>query len=112
MVVRAVRLFAFLYLAACMHLIVQWVVLLLLPTMRKLASVLVLASISIGLDEVLGLPLRALLLLIVKDMRFSSEVLPVVGIDTGISGVVSIAVRTPDGLEMKHIEICILYELI
>lgn len=99
------RFLALIDLSARMHLVVQWVVLLFLPAMRELTPVLMLAPICICLNEVLRLPLRTLLLLILKDMRLSSEVLPVMSVDTGIPGVVCIAVRAPNSLEVEHVEV-------
>lgn len=79
------RLLARLSLSTGMHLIVHRVILLLLPSMRESASVFIFTTVRVGLDEMLGLPLRALLSIIFKDMRLSSEVLPVVGVDTDVS---------------------------
>jgi hypothetical protein len=64
---------------------VEWMVFLLFPPVRELASVLMLAAISVGLNEVFGLPLGALLLLIFKDMRLPPEVLPIVSVYTYVS---------------------------
>lgn len=106
------RFSALFYLSARMHLIIQRMILLLLPSMRVLASILMFASISIGLNEVLCFPLGTLFLFIVKDMRFTSEILPIMSINARIPGMISITVWTPDCFEMKHVEISVLLELI
>lgn len=89
-VVGAMWLLTLLDLPTGVHLVVEWMVLLLLPAVGKLASVLMLAPIRIRLDKVLSLPLRTLILLIVKNVWFSPEILPVVGVDASIAGVISI----------------------
>jgi hypothetical protein len=89
-VVGTVRLLTIKPLSASMDLIVKRMILLLLPPMRELAPVLILAAIRICLHKVLRLPLRALLPLIVKNMRFPPEILPVVGVDTGVSRVLGV----------------------
>jgi hypothetical protein len=106
MIIRAVRLLTIKTLSAGMYLIVKWMILLLFPSMRELASVLVFATISISLNEMFGLPLRTLFALIIKHMRFSSEILPVMRIDACISGMLSIRIGTPNCLKVKNVEIC------
>ena len=103
--VGTVRLLARLSLSTGMHLIVHRVILLFLPSMRESASVFIFTPVWVGLDEMLGLPLRALLSIIVKDMRLSSEILPVVGVDTDVSSMWCITIRTPYCLEVKHVEV-------
>ena len=95
-----------------MHLIVQGMIFLFLPSMGELASVFIFASISISLNKMLRFPLWALILLIVKYMGLSSEILPIVSIDTCISSMRSITIRTPYCLKMEHIEVCIFLKFI
>jgi hypothetical protein len=75
------------------------------PSMRILASVFVSATISIGLNKIFRFPLGAILSLIFEDMRLSSKILPVVSIHASISSMRCITIRTPDGLEMKHVKV-------
>jgi hypothetical protein len=105
MVIGTVRLLTIKTLSAGMYLVVKWMILLLFPSMREFAAVLIFATISICLYEMFGLPLRTLFALIIKHMRFSPEILPVVRIDARISGVVSIRIGTPNCLEVKNVEI-------
>lgn len=104
-IVGTVRLLADAASAASIYLKVLRMILLLLPPVREAASVLMRASVSIGLDEVLGLPLFALLLLVLEAVRLPSEVLPIVGIDAHISRVGGVTIWTPDRLKMEHVEI-------
>jgi hypothetical protein len=107
MEVWAMRFNANINLSACMHFEVVWVVLLLFPTVRILASVFLLAAVCICRNKFLSLPHLTLVFLIIKDMRLSSEVLPVVSIDTNVPWMLCVAVWTPDGLKMEHIEVSI-----
>lgn len=77
------------------------------PTMRILASVFVLASVSIRLDEILGFPLRALISFVFELVRLSSEVLPVVCVNTSISWMSGVTIRAPDSLKVEDIKVCI-----
>ena len=106
MVIGTVRLLTIKTLPAGMYLIVQWMILLLFPSMRKFAAVLVFATIRICLNEMFCLPLRTLFTLIIKHVRLPPEILPVVRIDACISGVLSIRIGTPNCLEVKNVEIC------
>jgi hypothetical protein len=106
MIIRAVRLLTIETLSAGMYLIVKWMILLLFPSMRELASVLVFATIRICLNEMFSLPLRTLFSLIIKHMRFSPEILPVMRIDACISGMLGIRIGTPYCLKVKNVEIC------
>jgi len=81
-------------------------ILLLFPSMRELASVLVFAAIRICLNEMFSLPLRTLFSLIIKHMRFPPEILPVMRIDACISGMLGIRIGTPNCLKVKNVEIC------
>lgn len=105
MVIGAVRLLTIKALSAGMYLIVKWMILLLFPSMREFAAVLVFATIRICLNEMFGLPLRTLLALIIKHMRLSPEILPVVRIHARISRMLSIRIGTPNCLEVKNVEI-------
>lgn len=106
------RLLALLNLSASVHLVVKRVVLLLLPAVRELAPVLVLAPVSVSLYEVLRFPLGALILLVVEGVRLPSEILPVVSIHASISGVVGIGIGAPHCLEMEDVEVGVLFELV
>ena len=103
--VGTVRFRAGLPLPAGMHLVVERVVLLLLPSMRESTSILVPASIRISLNEMFRLPLRALLSFIVEDMRLPPKVLPIMCVHAGIPSMGSITIRAPNSFEMKHVEI-------
>lgn len=111
-IVWAMGLLARFTLTASMHFIVQRMVFLLFPAMRKLASIFMFAAISISLYEVFGFPLRALILFIVEYMRFSSKILPIMSIYTSISWMISITIRTPDSFKMEHIEVSIFLKFI
>jgi hypothetical protein len=111
-VVRAVRFLAIVSDSTSMNLIVKGMVFLFFPAMREFASVFVFATISISLDKVLGLPLRALIPFIFKDMRLPSEILPIMCINTSISGVSGITIRAPNGFKMKDVEIRVLLILV
>ena len=106
------RLGALVALSAGVHLVVQRVVLLLLPPVRELAPVLVLAPVRICLYEILGFPLRALLLLVFEDVRFPPEVLPVVRIHTRVPRMRGVRVGAPHRLEMEHVKVRVLLELV
>jgi len=112
MVVWTVGLSAALSYSTRMYLVVQRMIFLFFPTMRIFTSILMFASVSISLNEILGFPLGTLISLVLKLMRLSSEVLPVMGIHTGISGMSSITIRAPHSFEMENVEICILCEFI
>lgn len=105
MEIRAMRLNAALILPACMHFVIERMILLFLPSMWKATSILVLASICVCLHEMLCFPLRALLSLIIEIVRLPPKVLPVVSVHTGISWVWGIRVWAPHCLEVKHVEI-------
>ena len=90
-----------------MHLIIERMILLLLPSMRELTSVLIFASISISLDKVFSFPLRTLILLVIEDVRLSSKVLPVMSIYASISSVLGITVRAPYSFKVKDIKVWI-----
>lgn len=110
MIVGAVCFVTRLRLLASMNLIVEWMILLLLPSMSTLTSVLILAAIyGIVLNEGLHLPVGALLFVIIIKVRLSAIVLPIVSIDTGIPGMRGITVRTPNCLEVEHVEIRIFW---
>ena len=80
-------------------------VLLLLPPVGAPTPVLVLAAVRVGLDEVLGLPLGALLLIILVEVRLPTEVLPVVSIHADVTGVLGVAIGAPDGLEVEYVKV-------
>lgn len=110
MIVWAVRFVTRLRLLACMNLIVERMIFLLLPPMSALTSVLVLAAIyGIVLNECLHLPVGALLLIIIVKVWLSAIVLPIVSVDAGIPGMRGITVGTPNCLEVEHVEIRIFW---
>ena len=92
-------------LAACMHLVIHWMVFLLLPAVRKSTPVLIFTAIWIGLNEIFCLPLRALFSFVLKRVRLSSEILPVVGIHAGIPCVWGVTVGAPHSFKMEHVEV-------
>ena len=104
--------FALFNLSASMHFIVEGMVFLLFPPMRELAPVFMLTTVCIRLDEILSLPLRALLFLVVKYMRFSPKILPIVSVNTSISGMVGVTVRAPNSLEVEHVKVRVLLEFV
>ena len=104
-VVRTVGLLTIKTLSACMYLIVKRMILLLFPSMREFASVLVFAAIRICLNKMFCLPLGTLFALIIKHMGLPPEILPVVRVDAGISRMLSIRIGTPNCLEVKNVEI-------
>jgi hypothetical protein len=112
MKIGTVRLLTHILLSTGVHFVVKRVILLLLPPVREFASVLMLATICIRGNEVLGLPIGTLILFILIDMWFSPEVLPVMRIHTNISCMGRVTVGTPDSLEVEHIEISILFKFI
>lgn len=95
-----------------MYLIIQRMIFLLFPPMRIFTSILMFASVSISLNEILGFPLGTLISFVLKLMRFSSEVLPVMCIHTGISSMCSITIRTPHSFKVENVEVGILCEFI
>lgn len=105
-VIGAVGLVAVLELAAGMHFVIRWMVFLLFPAVRAPTPVFALAAVRVGLDEVLGLPLRALLLVVLVEIRLPTKVLPVVSVDADVTGMLGIAIGTPDGLEVEDIKVC------
>jgi hypothetical protein len=86
--------------------------LLFLPSVAEGTSIVVLATVFVGGNELLGMPVRAHILAIGKDGGIPAVVLPVVGVDTDVPLVVVLSVRTPHGLEVKDIEIHIWLELL
>lgn len=87
MEVGAVGLLARVELSAAVDLEVQRMVFLLLPAVGVFASIFVFAPISVGLDKILGLPLRALIFLVFEYVWLSPEVLPVMSVNTDVPGV-------------------------
>lgn len=94
------------------HFEVEWVIFLLLPPMGVFASVFLFATICVGLNEILCLPLGTLIFLILEGVRLSPEILPIMGVDANISGVCGVAVGAPDCFEVEHIEIGISIEFV
>jgi len=78
---------------------------LLLPSMALATAIFVWTTVLVIVDELSTSPIVALILRIKIELIFSSIVLPVVCKDTLISLMIVLIVRTPDCLEMKHVEI-------
>lgn len=97
-------LFAFFALFARVGLIIPGMILLLLPTMAKSASILVDAAIRIRSDEIFDFPIWAKFLPIFVNVRFSPQVLPIVSVDAALL-VVILAPGTPNCFEVKNVEI-------
>ena len=106
------RLLTFFNLSACMHFIVKRMIFLLFPSVRKLASILVLTPICIRLNKVLSFPLRALLFFVVEKMRFSSKVLPIMSVYTSISRMIGVTIWAPYSLEVEHVKVRIFLKLV
>ena len=105
MIIWAMGLSTWLTLSTSMHFIVQRMVLLFLPSMRKATSIFISATIRICLNEMFCLPLLALFSFIVWSVWFSSEILPIMRINASVSCMWGVAVGTPDCLEVEHVEI-------
>jgi hypothetical protein len=112
MIIRTVRFDTALSIFALIELVIFRVILKLLPSMRMIASVFILAAISIVTNVLLRPPVTALLLCVIIQLGFPSKILPIVSIDTLISLMLVLIVRAPDSLKMKHVEICILWKLV
>ena len=80
-------------------------VFLFLPTMGKLALVLIRTAFRVRCDEIICLPIRAHLAWIRENWRPPSIVLPIVGVNAYFTIMVVLAVGTPDCFEVKHVEI-------
>ena len=95
-------------LVALSCLVVVLVVLLLLPTMRFLASVLQLASFPIHLDFAASVPsFTRSQATVCKGMWFAAEVLPVVGVLAFFTEMISavVIIWAPNCLEVEHVEV-------
>jgi hypothetical protein len=90
---------------AKIQLVVLRMVLLLLPPMGVRTEILVRTSILVVINEGTRPPILTLVLGIVIELRFSPEILPVMRKNTLISLMVSLVIRTPNCLEMEHIEV-------
>lgn len=88
--------------------VIQRMILLFFPAMAGTTPVFILATIGIRSDEVVDLPVLTKFLLIGEYLRFPAKVLPVMSIDTTFF-IVVVAPGTPHRLEVKHIEIRILW---
>jgi hypothetical protein len=91
---------------------IHGVVFLFLPAVTAPAAVLQLAAILIRLCIFFRFPGLALVFAIIEQVRFSAEILPVVRINTRVSLMVFVTEGTPDRLEVKHIEVCVVLHLV
>jgi hypothetical protein len=71
----------------------------------------VLAARLIVNNGALRVPIGARRRFVANEMGFTPVVLPVVRIDTFVPVVIWVDKRTPLGLVMKHVEVCIAFEL-
>ena len=85
---------------------------LLLPSMAVRASVLIWTAVLVMIDVIFWAPVPALVFIVQVDLRFSSEVLPIVRKNTLISLMICFIVRTPDRLEVEHIEVGIFLKFV
>ena len=82
-------------------------VLLLFPAVAVATPVLVWAAVGIFADEILCLPVGAGHRLVTIFLWFSSQVLPIVCVDALLLVMLE-GKRTPGGLEIEHVEVCVL----
>ena len=87
-------------------------ILLLFPTMTLQASILVWTTIFVVVNELSRTPICTLVLLVNVKLGFSSKILPVVSKDTLVPLMVVFVIRTPDSLEVKHVEVRVLIKFI
>ena len=106
------RLIALLPMLARVQLVVLGMILLLLPTVALLAPVLVGTSIFVVVYELAGSPVEALILRVYVELGLSSEVLPIMRVDTLVPLMIVFIVGTPNSLEVEHVEVRVLLQLI
>jgi len=82
-------------------------VLLLLPAVGEQTVVLILAALSVLVDEAVGTPLLAEVLGVVEYVGLAAVVLPVVGVYARLAVVVILTIGAPDCFEVEDIEIII-----
>jgi hypothetical protein len=87
-------------------------VLLLFPAVCVFTPVLVPAAVVVGVNEVLGLPIGALLLVVLVAVWLSSKILPIVRIHADLAIMRGVAVWAPNSFEVEHVEIGVLLELV
>ena len=87
-----------------------WMVLEFFPTMTCLAKQSITTAIYVVANLALFVPLFANLFLVFVLMRLSSVVLPVVREYANISFMRFLVIRTPNGFEMKHVEVVVTVE--
>ena len=80
-------------------------VFLFLPSMGKLALVLIRTALRVRSDEIVRFPIRAHFARIRENWGPSPIVLPIVCVNAYFSVVVVLTVGTPDCLEVEHVEI-------
>lgn len=112
MKIWTVRLNAIFTVFALIELIVFRVIFKLLPSMRMITSVFILASISVTAYVLLRSPVTALLFSIIVQLWLPPKILPIMCINTLVTLVFCFIVRTPNSLEMKHIEVWVFWELV
>jgi len=88
-------------------LVIERVVFALLPAVAQVALDIVRTAVDVIDNELLRLPVRARSCLIVAHMWLPPEVLPIMSIDAESFVMLCEVERTPDGLEMEHIEVII-----
>jgi len=104
---RAVRAFQ-----ARFRLVIQRVVLSLLPPVALLAGKVVWATFLVVHHEFQRLPVRARIWVVLDFVRGSTEVLPIVGVHTQCLIVFSEVKRAPHRLEMEHVEVSIILQVV
>jgi hypothetical protein len=107
-----VRLDTFISIFTLVKLKIVRMVLELLPSMSMLASVLVLAAISVVINKLLGAPVATLFFSIDIKLRFPPEILPIMCINALISLVLSFIIRAPYSFKMEHIEVRVFWKFV
>lgn len=106
------RFVALLPVLARVQLIVFRMILLFFPPMTLLALVLVRTTIFVVIDELVGTPIKALILCIDVKLGFPPKILPVVGEHTLVSLMIVLIVGAPDCLKVEHIEVRVQVEFV
>lgn len=87
-------------------------ILLFLPTMTVLTFVFVWTAIFIIIDEGPWSPILTLIFRVDIELRLPSEILPIVGENALVPLMVSLIIRTPYCLKMKHVKVWVLIEFV
>ena len=113
MKVRAVIAFnALLEVATNLSFISFGMILLLLPSVTFLAEEAIGAPVFIVYYEFCCFPVRARMGFILRDIRFSSIILPIMRVNTESLIMLSQIERAPDSLEIKHVKIIIILQIV